>query len=281
MSSLNGKIAFVTGATRGIGKGIVIALAKAGACVYFTGRTIDEGKGAVSLAGSLTQTEKEARQYHKEVYAIKCDHTIDEETQAAVRRIIDEKGRIDILVNNVWGGYECFNDGTQFWLEREFYTIPVRRWDKMFHAGIRAHYVTSSFVAPIMAEQGSGLIINISFWAAQRNDMGVAYGIAKAADDKMVETMAYELQKYNINVISLYPGLVRTESVMAAAQYLNLENSESPEFIGRVIAGMMDDEKISEKSGTIQIAASLALEYGITDIDGSQPQPLTIDTCKL
>ncbi len=281
MSSLNGKIAFVTGATRGIGKGIVIALAKAGACVYFTGRTAEEGKGAVNLAGSLMQTEKEARQYNNEVYAIKCDHIVDEETQAAVQRVIEEKGRIDILVNNVWGGYECFNDGTQFWLEREFFTIPINRWDKMFQAGIRAHYVTSSFVAPVMVEQGGGLIVNISFWAAQRNDMGVAYGIAKAADDKMVETMAYELNKYNINTISLYPGLVRTESVMASAEFLNLENSETPEFIGRVIAGMMDDEKINEKSGTVQIAAKLAIEYGIADIDGNQPLPLTIDSCKL
>jgi NAD(P)-dependent dehydrogenase (short-subunit alcohol dehydrogenase family) len=107
--------------------------------------------------------------------------------------------------------------------------------------------------------------------------MGVAYGMAKAATNKMTETMAYELEKYNISVLTIYPGLVRTESVQKAAEFFDLSNSESPEFIGYSIAALASDKNIFSKSGTIQIAAQVALDYGFKDIDGKQPIPLTIE----
>lgn len=147
----------------------------------------------------------------------------------------------------------------------------------MFDAGVRAHYVASSFAAPTMIKQNESLIVNISYWAAQRNDRGVAYGTAKAATDKLASTMAYEFEKYNVTVVSLYPGLVRTESVMVAEEYFDLSNSESPEFIGRAIVALASDKNVIAKTGKIYVAAQLATEYGFTDIDGKQPLPLTVE----
>jgi NAD(P)-dependent dehydrogenase (short-subunit alcohol dehydrogenase family) len=279
MFNLKDQIVLVTGGTRGIGKGIVLALSKLGAIVYFTGRTEKEQEGAVLLAGSISSTEQEVKEAGGTAIGMKCDHTVDEQVKEVVDTIIQRHGKIDILVNNVWGGYEYYNDGTEFWKEREFWTVPLSRWDKMFQAGVRAYYVASSYVAPVMAEKKKGLIINLSFWSAQRNDRGVAYGVSKAATNKMTETMAYELQPYNVSTITIYPGLVRTESVMKAAEYFDLSNSESPEFIGMAIAALASDEEVIKKSGTIQIAAKVALEYGFTDIDGKQPVPLTVETC--
>ena len=280
MFNLKGSIALVTGATRGIGKGIALALSKSGAIVYFTGRTEEEFKGAVQLEGSLTNTEELIKQAGGIGYGIKCDHKSDDETKAVIDKIISAHGKLDILVNNVWGGYEYFSDGTEFWNEKGFWTAPIDRFDKMFASGIRAHYTTSLFAVPHMVEAHRGLVVNLSYWAAEQNDKGVAYCMAKAATNKMTETMAYELKEHNVSVITIYPGLVRTESVMKSKDFFDLTNSESPEFIGNASAALAADKNVMEKSGTIQIAAKVALDYGFKDIDGKQPIPLTSETSK-
>lgn len=280
MFNLNGKVVLVTGATRGIGKGIAISLAKTGAIIYFTGRTEKEFQGAVNLGGSIQTTEQEIEQAGGIGYGIKCDHKDDMQTKMVIDRIISEQGKIDILVNNVWGGYEYFNDGTEFWNEKGFWTAPISRFDKMFESGVRAHYVTALYTIPTMIQQRNGLIINLSYWSAERSDMGVAYGMAKSATNKMTETMAHELKEYNISAVTIYPGLVRTESVMKASKFFDLSNSESTEFIGLAIAALATDLNVSKKSGTKQIAAKVALDYGYKDIDGKQPIPLNISSCQ-
>jgi dehydrogenase/reductase SDR family protein 1 len=276
MKALNGKVALVTGASRGVGKGIALGLGEAGATVYITGRTVKEGQGAVDLPGTIYQTAEAVDNLGGRGIAVRCDHTNDKEVQDLFRRLQNEQGRLDILVNSVWGGYEFYNDGTEYWNEQGFWTAPISRWDKSFEAGVRAHYVASCLAAPMMLPQQSGLIVNISFFAAQRDDKGVAYGVAKAADDRMAACMAYELREHQVAVVSLYPGLVRTESVMKAAEYFDLSNSESPQFIGRVIAALANDPELMQKSGQILVAAAIAQEYGIRDIDGKQPRPLTV-----
>ena len=276
MKPLIGKVALVTGASRGVGKGIALGLGEAGATVYITGRTVEEGKAAVTLPGTIYQTAEEVSQLGGQGIAVRCDHLKDEEVNGVFQRIQTEQNRLDILVNNVWGGYEFFNDGTEFWKEKGFWTVPISRWDKSFQAGVRAHYVASVLAAPMMIAQQSGLIVNISFFAAQRVDKGVVYTVAKAADDRMAACMAYELREHQVAVVSLYPGLVRTESVMKSAQYFDLSNSESPQFIGRAIAALATDPDIMRKSGQILIAAAVAQEYGFRDIDGKQPRPITV-----
>ena len=261
MPILSGKVAVVTGASRGVGKGVALGLAEAGATVYATGRTVSEetfGAGA-------------------RIVPVSCDHTSDVEAEAAFRRVIDEQNRLDVLVNNVWGGYENMIEGGEFTWTRPFWEQPLWRWDAMFRAGVRAHYVSGVHAARTMVGQRSGLIVNISFWAAQKHVGNVPYGVSKAATDKLTADMAHELREYDVAVVSLYPGLVRTESVMEAAAFLDLSNSESPQFIGRAVAALASDPGIMRRSGQVLVAAALAREYGFTDVDGKQPRPLGLE----
>jgi dehydrogenase/reductase SDR family protein 1 len=259
MPNLKGRVAVVTGASRGVGKGVALELIAAGATVYVTGRTAQdmkyvEGKGI----------------------ALRCDHRDDQQAEAVFRQVEAEQGRIDILVNNVWGGYENMVENGEFTWTRPFWEQPLWRWDAMFQAGVRACYVASQFTARSMAARGTGLIINISFWAAQKYIGNVAYGVAKAATDKMTADMSEELRKHSVAVVSLYPGLVRTEKVMQAAAWLDLSNSESPQFIGRAVVALANDPEIMKRTGKVVIAAGLASECGFTDTDGKQPRPLTL-----
>ena len=253
------RVAVITGASRGVGKGIAIELCDAHFTVYITGRSVNE---MAYLTGRGT--------------AISCDHREDQQVYRAFDRIIKEQGRIDVLVNNAWGGYEnMIEDGEYTWL-RPFWQQPLWRWDAMFQTGVRAAYVASGLAAPIMLTQRNGLIVNLSYWAAQKHLANVAYGVAKAATDKLTADMAHELREHNVAVVSLYPGLVRTEKVMAAAQWLDLTNSESPGFIGRAVVALANDANIMGKSGNVLVAAALAQEYGFTDVDGNMPRPLTL-----
>jgi NAD(P)-dependent dehydrogenase (short-subunit alcohol dehydrogenase family) len=161
-----------------------------------------------------------------------------------------------------------------------FWEQPAHRWTGMMDAGVRAAFVAASHAARIMAPRTRGLIVNISHWAAQKRIGNAIYGISKAATDKMTADMAHELRPHGVAVVSLYPGLVRTELVMAAAAggWFDLSNSESPEFIGRVIAALARDPYLMERSGKILVAAALAQEYGVSDVDGKHPAPLTLET---
>jgi NAD(P)-dependent dehydrogenase (short-subunit alcohol dehydrogenase family) len=159
---------------------------------------------------------------------------------------------------------------------KPFWQQPLWRWDAMFVAGVRAHYHASQLAAPGMVARRRGLIVNISHWAAQKHLGNVAYGVSKAATDKMTAHMAAELQPHGVSVVSLYPGMVRTEKVMESAAWLDLSNSESPEFIGRAIAALAADPDVMRHTGKVLVAAAVALDYGFIDIDGNSPRPLTL-----
>jgi len=253
------RIVLVTGGSRGVGRGIAEELADQGATVFVTGRTVeraDLGPGCIPIA---------------------CDHTDDEQVRRAFDRVLSEGKRLDVLVNNVWGGYERMVEQGQFTWAVPFWHQPLWRWDAMFGAGVRAHYVASALAADHMVERHAGLIVNVSFWAAQKHVANVPYGVSKAATDKLTADAAAELRPYGVAVVSVYPGLVRTEKVMEAAAYLDMTNSESPRFMGRVVSALARDPAIMEKSGAVLVAATCAIEYGCTDVDGRQPIPLTID----
>jgi NAD(P)-dependent dehydrogenase (short-subunit alcohol dehydrogenase family) len=257
--SLDGTTVVVTGASKGIGRGVAHELAQQGARVFITSRSAPD-------PGRLDSR----------VTAIRCDHRIDEEVDAAFARILDEAGAIDVLVNSVWGGYDRMIVDGQFTWGTPFWEQPLWRWDSMFGPGVRAYYRASQIVAPSMIARHRGLIVNISHWAAQKHIGNVAYGVSKAATDKLTADMAHELTPHGVAVVSFYPGMVRTEKVMEAAQWLDLSNSESPEFIGRAVAALATDPDVMRHTGKVLVTAALGQEYGFSDIDGKRPRPLTI-----
>ncbi len=277
MKSLSGKVAVVTGGSRGVGKGIAIGLGEAGAKVYITGRTTQEGMDIERLGGTVFSTAEAVTAAGGQGIAVACDHRDDSQTERLFQQVKEENGRLDLLVNNAWGGYEQMEHDGQFTWLKPFWEQPFWRWDAMFEGGVRAAYVASAFAARMMVGQQRGLIVNISFWAAQKYIANVAYGAAKAAVDKLTADMAREAEQLNIAVVSLYPGLVRTESVMRAAEYFDMSNSESPQFTGRVIAALANDPDLMSRTGKVWVGAALAEEYGIEDIDGKRPRPVTLE----
>lgn len=265
MGTLAGRVALVTGASRGVGKGIALGLGEQGATVYVTGRTESGGTPTTPLPGTVQETADEVTAAGGRGVAIACDHRDDEQTRRTVQQVVEDAGRLDVLVNNVWGGYEYFWDGTPFWEEAGFWTQPIDRWDSAFQAGVRAHYVTAVAAAPTMVAAGSGLIVNVSSEGAEKTDTGVAYGAAKAATDHMVACMAHELRDHGVTAVSLYPGLVRTESVLRAAEFIDLTDSESPLFVGRAVAALAADPAVLRVTGQVVRSGELAREYGFTD----------------
>jgi dehydrogenase/reductase SDR family member 1 len=257
MTTIREQVALVTGASRGVGRGVALGLAHAGARVFATGRTVSRAGLGEGIA------------------AIACDHTDDRAVEDVFRQIDAAAGGLDILVNVAWGGYERMVENGQFTFIAPFWKQPAWRWDAMMTAGVRAAFVASQHAARRMVEARRGLIVNVSFWAAQKFTGSTLYGVSKAATDKLTADMAHELRPHGVSVVSLYPGLVRTEMVLAAGVF-DLSNSESPEFIGRAVAALAGDPAVAARSGAVLVAAALALEYGFTDIDGKQPTPLTI-----
>lgn len=255
------RTALVTGGSRGVGRGVALALAEAGYTVFATGRSI-ESAGLPS-----------------NIRAIRCDHRDDADTARAFAIVADAGNELDLLVNCAWGGYERMVEEGVFTWPAPFWEQPSHRWVAMMDAGVRAALVCSAHAARIMIAARRGLIVNIGFWAARRRLGNVIYGMAKAATDKLTADMAEELAPFGVVAISLYPGLVRTEAVLkaAASGAFDLANSESPQFIGRVIAALALDPALRHRTGRVVVAAAAARELGVLDIDGRSPTPLTVD----
>ncbi|MGR9171972.1 SDR family NAD(P)-dependent oxidoreductase [Rhizobium sp. KDH_Rht_773_N] len=269
-------VALVTGASRGVGRGIALALLAEGATVHVTGRTRSEAQAGLEGAsrGSLEGLEQEAAALPGRLVVHPCDHSDDAET-ARVAEAVRAGNRLDILVNNAWPGYENMVEDGDFTWPRPFWEQPVWRWEAMMGTALRAAFLTSRALAPVMVSARRGLIVNISFWAAQFYDGNAIYGMAKAAADKMAADFAHDLRPHDVAAVALYPGLVRTEAVMQNAGYFDLSNSESPRFIGHVIAGLWRDPALMSKSGQVLVAAELARQYDIADVNGYRPVPLT------
>ena len=210
------------------------------------------------------------------VRALPCDHTDDAQVASVFERVLSESGRLDILVNVAWGGYESMMENGEFTWARPFWDQPAWRWDAMMTAGVRAALIASQHAAKAMVEAKSGLIVHISSWAAQKHAGNTIYGIAKAATDKMAADMGHELAEHGVVVVSLYPGLVRTEATVAAGVF-DFSNSESLEFIGRAVAALAEDPEAMRHTGNVLVAAQLGLDYRFKDIDGATPTPLTLD----
>lgn len=258
MKPLKGKVVLVTGGTRNVGKGIAKALGEAGATVYVTGRTIED------------KDVKHITQFGGKGIALKCDHRNDEEVKNVFNVIEKEEGKLDILVNNAWGGYNRLRNRKEYkgfkWKE-VFWKQPLELWDEMNSVGVRSNYIASALASELMVKNKSGLIINISFYASRKYYGNVVYGVTKAAVDKMSKDMAVELKKHNIACLSLYPGYIDDKKKAPNAK------KESSIFVGRAITALATDGDIMKKTGEILVAADLGVEYGFKDTDGTQPIP--------
>jgi dehydrogenase/reductase SDR family protein 1 len=256
--NLKGKIALVTGGSRGVGKGIALGLGEAGATVYITGRTINEGAGRGP--GTITGTADEVTRLGGQGIAVRCDHSNDAEVEGVFQRIQAEQGRLDILVNNVFAlPAQGLPIGVPFW------ELPIKIWDSMHTIGLRSHYVASVFAARMMVPQHYGFIANISSHGGGMYLFNTAYGVGKAGVDKLTADTAYELRDYNIAVVSLWPGLMKAEWVLAMADQFDMSIAHSPLFTGRSVAALAADPNIMDKSGKVFVVADLASEYGFTD----------------
>ena len=270
-ADLTGRVALVTGASRGVGRGIALGLGEAGATVYVTGRTVEEGTSASRLPGTVHATAEEVTALGGRGVAVPCDAGDDDQLAALVQRITDESGRLDVLVNSAWGGYERFTDGSPF-NPGPFWEQPLGLWDAMHRIGVRAHYVTTALAAPLLVGTGGGLVVSLSSFAGQVVVPPVPYGVAHAAIDRLAHDMAEELRPHGVASVSLYPGLVLTESVQANLQYFaDQPNRETPLFVGRTVAALAADAEVLRLTGRWLVAAEVAAHYGVTDEHGVLP----------
>lgn len=276
MVNLEGKVAIVTGGSRGVGKGSAIGLGESGAVVYVTGRSENSGGMPDFLKEtSIYKTAEEVNAKGGVCIPVMCDHSNDKEVEALFEMVYKEYGKIDILVNNAWGGgIHAIN---QYFFNTPFWEQPVSLWDDNFNVGLRSNYIANRLAAKIMVQQKSGLIINISFYGGRRYLNNVAYGVCKSAVDRLSADTALELKDHGVSVFSLYPGQVSTEGMVEYSKYnksLDIDAMESPQFVGRCIAALAGDKNAIENSGKILITSEIAEYYGFTDINGKLPKSL-------
>lgn len=277
--------AMVTGASRGAGRAIALELGAAGWTVYVTGRSIDGGPTTDDVPGTIDQTAREITNRGGRGIAVRCDHTIDADVEALFARVRDEPARLDVLVNNVWGGYE--DPACRPLPQAPFWEQPLAQWDRMFAAGVRAHLVASRLAVPLMLPRRRGLIVSTT----ARLDVlpympNIFYDLAKNAAARLAWAMAQELRPHGIAAVAVAPGFMRTERVVEAFRRAGMEAAldgpmgpkETPAYLGRAVVALAADAGVLEKSGQVLEAGALAQEYGFTDADGSQPPPFRVTT---
>jgi NAD(P)-dependent dehydrogenase (short-subunit alcohol dehydrogenase family) len=292
-TSLEDCVAVVTGASRGAGRGIAQELGAAGATVYVTGRSTREQpagtygqlmglSGLDTLPGSIDETAEEVTRMGGRGIAARCDHTREEEVAALFARVEREAGRIDLLVNNAWGGHETFNGV----FEAPFWEHPLSNWDSMLDRGVRNHLLASRFAAPMMVRRKRGLIVTTTFWDRDRYLRGsLFYDLAKAAMTRLAFGMAQDLRPHGVASLAVSPGWMRTEFVLAVHntdeahwhELPALARTESPRYLGRAVVALARDAGVLDKSGGVYRVADLAHEYGFTDVDGRQVPAFELD----
>tara|TARA_R110002073_G_scaffold252324_1_gene414889 strand:+ start:982 stop:1845 length:864 start_codon:yes stop_codon:yes gene_type:complete len=278
MSNFKRRVSIVTGASRGAGRGIAIALGGCGDTVYITGRSQNEGDSP--LPGTIYATAEAVNQAGGEGIPLICDHSDDKNVEKIFKQVESEQGRLDILVNNATHLPDGLTEPAPFW-EKALDQVDV------LNVGLRSHYISSYYAAPLLLANGSGLVVNTSSYGGRIYAHGPAYGAGKAGSDKMAHDMAIDFRPFNVAVVSLWLGLLQTARTKRAMesdpeQYAALEESmETPEFTGLVIDALAKDPELLTKSGKVWLGAELAKSYGIIDINGKSPpsqRPLFGDT---
>jgi NAD(P)-dependent dehydrogenase (short-subunit alcohol dehydrogenase family) len=283
MADLANVVALVTGASRGAGRGIALELGSAGATVYVTARSTGSGPTTDDVPGTIEECARDVTARGGHGIAIRCDHTVDAEVESLFERIRDEHGRLDLLVNNVWGGYE--NGECRPLPLVPFWEQPLPQWDRMFTAGVRAHLTASRLAVPLMLPNRSGLIIsttaNLATLPYMRN---IFYDLAKNAVSRLVWAIGHEVRDHGIAAVAVAPGFMRTERVIEAFRRAGVAHAldgpggpkETTAYVGRAVVALAADPRVLERSGQLMDVGTLAREYGFTDLDGTQPPPFRI-----
>jgi NAD(P)-dependent dehydrogenase (short-subunit alcohol dehydrogenase family) len=285
---LLGRVAVVTGASRGAGRAIAAVLGENGATVYVSGRSLRGHPTTDGLPGTIDDTADEVTRRGGSGIPVRCDHANQRDVEALFKRVREEQGRLDLLVNNAWGGYE----GSRL-MPAFFWNAPLRLWDAMFERGLKAHLLATYFAIPLMIESAAatpsnrtrnspGLIVSTIAWDRGKY-IGSFYDVAKHSIVRFLWGLAEELRELRIATVALAPGFMRTERVMSHAggetdwkKIPWLKRSESPEYIGRAVAALAGDSRVMRKTGKAFHVGELAREYGFTDIDGRRVPPFRI-----
>jgi NAD(P)-dependent dehydrogenase (short-subunit alcohol dehydrogenase family) len=275
-ANLTGKVALVAGATRGAGRGVALALAEAGALVYCTGRS-GEGHKGMDRPETIEETAALIEGAGGRAVAVRVDHTNEDEVAALAERIRSESGRLDVLVTSIWGADPLVDWSKRFW------EIDLAGLRAYLDQTLISHVVTNRLLAPMMVEQGRGLIVEMidGHFAGYRGQ--ILYDLVKAALARLAYGMAMELARTEVTALALCPGFLRSEAVLdhfgvseatwreAIAKDPYFAESESPALAGRAVVALASDPDVRRRSGGVHFASDLAREYGFTDVDGRTP----------
>lgn len=295
---LAGTVAVVTGASRGAGRGIALELGATGATVYVTGRSTraapftagQAGRYGAMLAaaaldampGTIDDTADEVTRLGGRGVAVRCDHTDDADVAALFARVARDEGRLDLLVNNAWGGHEAWGAAG---FEAPFWEQSLDQWDAMFTRGVRNHLLAGRHAAPLLVGQGRGLVVATTFWDEGRYLRGnLLYDLAKQAIVRLAHGMAEELRPHGVASVALSPGWMRTELVLAVhgtdeahwRERPELASTETPRYLGRAVVALAADPQVMARSGGVYRVTDLAAAYGFTDVDGRVPAAFAV-----
>ncbi|HEX4196331.1 MAG TPA: SDR family oxidoreductase [Caulobacteraceae bacterium] len=274
---LAGQVALVAGATRAAGRGIAVELAAAGARVWCTGRSTRSAPATPGRPETIEETAELIAAAGGEAVAVRVDHTVGAEVEALALRVRADEGRLDILVNDIWGGDELIDWGARFW------AIDIAKARDVFDQAVFSHLITSRHLAPLMVEAGRGLIVEVTDGEFTGYRGQLLYDLVKASVNRLAYAMAWDLVGTGVTALAVSPGFLRSEAMLdrfgvAEANWRDgvkvdaaFAFSETPRYVGRAIAALAADPAVGSKAGLALFADDLAGEYGFDDLDGSRP----------
>lgn len=275
---LGGAVALVAGATRGAGRGIAVELGARGATVYCTGRTTRETQSPMRRPESIDETAELVDAAGGRGIAVRVDHTEIEQVAALVARVEQEQdGQLDVLVNSLWGGDPLTSWSSSFWEHSLADGLEMQR-----HA-VGAHLITAWHAVPLLVRRGRGLVIEMTDGDGERYGGALFYDLAKASNVRIAHDLAADLRPHGVAAVAVAPGFLRSEAVLdhfgvteetwrdAVARDEHFAQSETPRFVGRVVAALAADPAVLRFSGRTLHSGLLAEEYGIDDVDGRRP----------